>query len=409
MQDHSCYKNLKLLWVLRNIAMLGQAMAILIVTQGLHIPLQTNTLWSIIAALACINVFTWWRIRHTNRIRETEFFLQLMADIIALFGLLYCTGGATNPFASLFILQVIIAAIALSPIYTWITACITIALYTSLMVWNVNVPHFSHHGMTDFFSLHVQGMWISFILLAGIVAWFVVRMNRIIRRQDALLAEAEKIAAIGTLAASAAHELGTPLATLTILAEDYASKLSAKERQQKAIMFAEQLTNCKQILSLITAAGGVMRAESGSCMMLEAFLKQVIERWQKRRPEAMIYIAMPEVIPAVKMLGEIALEQAIHNLLDNAADASPEHITLEIQCMANKLTMTICDKGQGLSASIQEQLGQPGYTTKHTGMGLGIFLAKSIIARWEGTLDIANAQGGGAVATIHLPLERLSL
>lgn len=179
------HKNLKLLWWLRNVALIGQAGAILIVASVLRIPLPEMPLWAILTGIALLNVFTWWRIETAKTITDHEFLIQLLADVGALTGLLYFTGGATNPFASLFILQVIIAAIALPPRYTWAIAGITIALYTSLMFWNVEMPYFLHHHIGDFFSLHVQGMWLSFIFLAGIIAWFVVQMNATIRRQNA--------------------------------------------------------------------------------------------------------------------------------------------------------------------------------------------------------------------------------
>jgi two-component system sensor histidine kinase RegB len=166
MENITNYKNLKLLWWLRSIAIFGQTTAILVVTHALQIPLQTAPLWSIIGGLALVNAFTLWRVKTARHITETEFFGQLLTDITALAGLLYFTGGATNPFASLFILQVIIAAITLTPLYTWIAAGLTIVFYTALMVWNVEVPYFMHHHMGDFFNMHVQGMWISFILLA---------------------------------------------------------------------------------------------------------------------------------------------------------------------------------------------------------------------------------------------------
>jgi len=220
MDKTSYFKNLKLLCGLRSVAIIGQVAAILLVTKGLHIELPIIPLWSIISALVVINGLTFIRIKKGRAISQFEFFSQLLIDMTALFGLLYFSGGAANPFTSLFILQVIIAAVTLPPAYAWVAAGISVAFYTALMFLGIEVPYFQHHHSGDFFNLHVQGMWISFILLAGIISWFVVRMNVTIRRQDALLAEAEKIAAVGMLAANAAHELGTPLATLFVLAEN---------------------------------------------------------------------------------------------------------------------------------------------------------------------------------------------
>lgn len=397
MENITNLKNLRLLWWLRSIAIVGQTTAVLVVTLGLQIPLHTFPLWSIIFGMALINGFTLWRIKTAKYITEMEFFGQLLTDITALFGLLYFTGGATNPFASLFILQVIIAAITLTPFYTWIAAGITIAFYTILMVWSVEVPYFMHHHIGDFFNLHVQGMWISFIMLAVIIAWFVVRMNTTIRRQDSLLAEAEKLAAIGTLAASAAHELGTPLATLFVLAEDADNP-----------MFKEQLMRCKQILSRITAAGGVTRAEGGAPMPLDTFLKGIVDHWEIDHPDTALAVDIQQG-GAPRIVGEYGLEQAIRNLLDNAADASPEAISVSAKWTSQTLTIAIADKGTGVPQEIADTFGEVGVTTKQDGLGLGLFLARSVITRLEGTLDVRHAPTGGTIATITLPLRRLAV
>ncbi len=393
----SYHKNLKLLWWLRSIAIVGQTTAILVVTHTFQIPLQTPPLWAIIGGLAVVNAFTLWRIKTAPHITEIEFFGQLLTDIAALFGLLYFTGGATNPFASLFILQVIIAAITLSPFYTWVAAGITIAFYTALMIWNVEVPYFQHHHIGDFFNMHVQGMWISFIILAVMIAWFVVRMNSTIRRQDTLLAEAEKIAAIGTLAASAAHELGTPLATMFVLAEDSDNP-----------MLEEQLLRCKQILSRITAAGGVTRAEGGAPIPLDDFLRSLVAQWKTDHADASLSVDIQQS-SAPRIVGEYGLEQAIKNLLDNAADASPQAVSIKAQWTAQTLTIVISDKGAGVPQAITDTFGEVGVTTKQDGLGLGLFLSRSVITRLEGTLDLLSASEGGTVATITLPLRRLSL
>jgi two-component system sensor histidine kinase RegB len=400
----SYHKNLKLLCWLRSIAIAGQAAAILAATLVLQLPLDTFPLWCILGAMAGINILTFARTRSLRPLSENEFFAQLVIDITALFGLLYCTGGATNPFAPLFILQVIIAAITLTPLYTWLAAALTIVFYTVLMQYHMDVPSLMHHGMmmdmgNAMFSLHVQGMWLSFVILAVIVAWFVVRMNVTIRRQDALLAEAEKMAAIGTLAANAAHELGTPLATLSILAEDAGPN---------GPMFREQLQRCKQILSRITAAGGVMRAQGGAPIALDTFLRGIVEHWQQDNPAVALGVSIQQG-SAPRILGEYGLSQAISNLLDNAADASPEAVRIDAAWTQQALTLAIADKGSGLPQVIARTVGEAGVTTKPDGLGLGLFLARSVIHRMEGTLDLLQPASGGVTARIVLPLRRLAV
>lgn len=409
MDQISCLKNLKLLWWLRNIAIVGQAIAITVVTRILDIPLGENILWLLIGLLVFVNIITWVRIKRATHIKEFEFFCQLLLDIAVLFGLLYFTGGATNPFASLFILQVIIAAITLSPFYTWIIAGIAVGCYTLLMVWNVEVPYFMHHHIGEFFSMHVQGMWINFILLAGIISWFVVRMNVTIKRQDSILFEAEKMAAIGTLAANSAHELGTPLATLTLLAENYSDEATDEERKRKAIMFQEQLERCKQILSRITAAGGVIRAESGKPMQLDLFLKEILTNWKKENPEVNLAAEFADNKFIPNIVAESGLSHAIINILDNAADASPNYVGFKVIWTAKNLIITISDKGQGIAQEVKENFGEPGISSKADGLGMGLFLSKSVVTRLGGTLGIESKSGFGTTAKINLALARLTV
>ena len=398
--DLSFHKNLKLLWWLRCLAILGQAVAVLVVTQALHIPLQMVPLWSIIGLLCVVNAVTWWRIRTATHIAQPEFFAQLLIDMTALFGLLYFTGGAANPFASLFILQVMIAAITLTPFYTWLAAALTISFYTALMLWNVEVPHFLHHPMGDFFSLHLQGMWIAFILLAVIVAWFIVRMSGTIRRQEALLAQAEKLAALGTLAAHAAHELSTPLATLFVLAEEMGEGMP---------LFKTQLERCKHILSRITAAGGVVRAEGGAPMPLDIFLRDLTEHWKADHATTLLSVDIQDGA-APRIVGEYGLEQAIRNLLDNAADASPHAIRLTAAWNTHTVTIAIYDEGAGIAHTIADAIGTLGVTSKEDGLGLGLFLSRSVAMRLEGTLELHPAPGGiGIIATLVLPVRRLAV
>ena len=400
--ENSRYRNLKLLWWLRTIAIGGQAAAILVATMGMGLALNTQPLWEILAGMVLVNGFTAWRIRRVNDISDCEFFAQLCLDMLALFGLLYFTGGATNSFTSLFILQVVIAAIALPAIYSWLAAAITIALYTILMFHYVEVPHLSHHGGGgDFFSLHVQGMWISFMLLAGIIAWFIARMNRIIRRQDALLADAERMAALGTLATGAAHELGTPLAIMAVLAEDCETTTATR--------LSDQIARCKAILARITAAGGVARAEGGAPMTLQDFLTTLLAQWQKEHPGTQVRqtfagMGNPSIV------AEASLEQALINLLNNAADASPHTVSIEANWTAQTLTIQIHDEGTGVDPSIRAELGKPGISTKTHGLGLGVFLAKNVIQRLEGALHIRpSTSGTGTTAHITLPLRKLAL
>lgn len=398
--------NLKLLWWLRSIAIVGQSVTVGVACDTLGLTLPLAPLFAIIVALALINLITWLRLRSAKPVGEAEFFAQLVIDMLGLAALLYLTGGASNPFTSLFILQVVIAAIALSPLYCWLSACIAIALYTVLMFCRRDLPMLSHqHG--DGFGLHVQGMWVNFMLLALLVAWFVARMARTLRRQDMLLAQAEQFAALGTQATQAAHDLGTPLATMAVLAGEYRDDAQDDAQRKRAATLGEQIRRCKESISQIAAAAGVMRAESGRPVALDAFLTTLAERFREARQQIWLDIELKGSQPVPVIAPGVGLERAIANLLANAADASPEGVRLEAQWSAQSLTLCVIDRGPGMPDVIRNALGEPVASTKPEGLGMGLFLTRTVLMRLGGTLAAEAPPNGGTCMRVTLPLAGL--
>lgn len=405
--NSSSLKNLALLWWLRLVAILGQIVAIFITQQILHIPLPIAYLGLVLILLVAVNEWTRWRIKNASYISDTEFFFQLVIDIFALSIMLYFTGGATNPFATLFILQVVIAAIALPAFYTWIAVAMTITAYTVLLFWKIDLGGLHHHE-GEFFNLHIYGMWLSFSLLAVMVGWFVVRINRMIRKQDTLLAEAEKMTAMGIFATNAVHELGTPLATLMVLAEDYSTPLHHDERDKKGKIFIDQLMRCRHILSKITAAGGVMRAENSMSVILKDFFKEVFREWHKHHP-ALTFEQIIEGDDSISVVIDESFRQAIVNILDNAADASSAWVKCNVVWTMHSLKVKVEDCGGGILPSIEEKLGEVGVTSKSGGLGMGIFLTKMVVNRLNGVFTIDNNIKSGVTVTIELPLKEIMI
>ena len=396
--------NLTLLWWLRTIAITGQCAAIWVVTAWLHVALPLMALFTIIGALALINLYTLVRLKASRPVTQLEFFIQLLADMMGLAGLLYFTGGASNPFTSLFILQVVIAAIVLDPLYSWLAASVSAAMYTLLMFCKRDLPLLLH-SQGDAFGLHVEGMWINFMLLAVIVAWFVTRISATLRRQDALLAEAEQLASLGMLAAQAAHNLGTPLATLAILAGEYKRNAVTDSECATADVMLSQIARCKEGLSQVAASAGVMRAESGVPVKLDEYLRGVLARFQAARPAVQVEGRVATGAAPLIMVGA-GLEQAIANLLANAADASPHWIGVDAAWSARELKLAIADRGAGLPETVRRSLGEPGLTTKQAGLGMGLYLSMSVIRRMGGMLR-ATTGNTGTIMDITLPLKGL--
>lgn len=417
--------NLKRLFVLRNIEIVGQLGAVLAATRLLDIVLPLAPMLAVIALLALINLLTWLRLHRPWPVADFEVFGQLLVDVAALAVLLYCSGGSTNPFVSLFLVPLTLAAAVLPGVYTWLMAGITLACYTLLLFYYQPLNDVTAvHGATamqhdDSFGLHVQGMWFNFLVSAGLIAFFVVRMADSIRARDRKLAAAreetlrnERIIALGTLAAGAAHELGSPLSSMAVLT----AELQQEHVDNPALtadlkLLRDQVDNCKRILTELLASAGQVRAEGGEGKALDAYLAELMQKWALLHPGVRSKIEWQGALPAPNIIAEQTLSQALLNLLNNAADVSPDGIEVIGQWDQSTLTLDIFDRGPGLTAEVQANAGQPFFTTKgpHHGIGIGLFLANATLDRFGGSVRLFNREGGGAATQIILPLERLRI
>jgi two-component system sensor histidine kinase RegB len=318
---------------------------------------------------------------------------------------------------SLYLIPVVVAAAVLPAGYTWLMAALTVGCYTLLM-W-IRDPHpVHHHGdEASFIDFHLTGMWLTFAVSAGLIALFVARMARSLRERDQRLAAAreeslrnERIVALGTMAAGAAHELGTPLNTLTLLVDELERNTAGSPGAGEDLgEMRRQLANCKRIITELLASAGHARGEGGSPQPVDGFLKEVVSKWEMMRPSARFEFRWESDGPAPRILAEQTLSQAVINLLNNAADASPDRIEIEGRCVEDEFVIEVRDHGPGLTPEVLSQAGQPFFTTKAPGkgFGLGLFLANATIERFGGSVRLFNREGGGACTEVRIPLEPL--
>lgn len=406
-------KNLKRLFLLRNIAIIAQCLTFAIVFWTIDIEIPWAEMIFVVALLALLNLLTWIRLRRKWPVSHLEFFAQLLIDVLALSALLYFSGGSTNPFISLFLLPLTIAAATLPWRYTWSMAIITIACYTLLLVNYVPLPH-DHNKHLIEFALHVSGMWLAFVLSTVIIAWFVVRMSASIRERDQDLAKArehalrnEQIIALGTLAAGAAHELGTPLSTMAVITGELQQEYrDDAEFQNNIHILRDQITHCKQTLTQLLAKAGQSRTEQGSELPVDEFLRQVLDKWKLIRPSVKFTYQANGVRPVPKIMDSQLLSQSLLNLLNNAADASSECITINSHWDHSALNLDIIDDGKGLSPEALQRAGEAFFSSKAPGQGFGIglFLANANIERYGGSVRLFNLEDGGACTQVVLPL-----
>jgi two-component system sensor histidine kinase RegB len=402
----------RIIW-LRLIVLLGEILAVWLTTTYLDVALPLAPIAVVLAVIFIISSASLIRLRRPWPVTNNELFAQLVFDVIALTFLLYYTGGSTNPFAPLFLLPLVLTAATLAGWYAWLMVLFTISCYSLLLFYYVPFPE-SHTMHGEGFRLHVLGMWLGFIFSALLIAGFTARMAITVQRQNRKIADLrekhlkhEHILALGTLAAGAAHELGTPLATMAIVLKDLTP--DAPLAESKLNTLRSQVERCKSILGSISAASGEIRAESGSVSKLDDYLPGLMKRWQQSRDDVVVHADFQGSQPAPHIVVDQTLDQALLNILNNAADASPDNIEVEGRWSGRELILTVSDRGHGLSPELEEKAGATIISTKQDGMGLGLFLTYTTLERLGGEVRIFNREGGGVKCQINLPLSTIRL
>lgn len=408
--------NFKRLVFVRMLAIVGEIVAVTgaVLGLGMHLPLLMLLL--VIAVHAAINLFAWLRLRGRQAISANEFLLQLFLDTAVLTILLYLAGGATNPFVSLLLLPLVLAAAVLPRRHVWGMAILVVLAYGLLMFTHQPMPHVASHAGKDF-DWHVIGMWFSFLLAVVMIVFFVLRMAESLRERDQVLAQAreralrdEQLVALGTLAAGAAHELGTPLSTMAVLTKELEQEYEQDEDlQQRLTILRQQVDRCKQTLGEISASSGQLRAEGGGRVQLDQFLADVVTDWRAMRPSVQLEFTLDGVTPAPNIISEQGLRQALITFLNNAADSSPDDVAMHCQWDERRMSVEISDRGAGMPQEYMEQIGKVPFTTKAEGHGLGLLLAHAIIQRLDGEVSVTERPGGGVCVNLDLDLNRLLL
>ncbi len=412
------FKNLRRLFWLRNVMIVFLSSTALVLLY-LNIPLHTLPIAAAVGSMLLLNGMTWLRLRGRGSVSESELLAQLLGDIATLTGLFYFTGGYSNPFVWMYLLPLSVAAVALRTSYVWLIAVLAVGCYSLLVFFNVPLSHLHVHYREGVgLDIHLVGMWLGFVVSAGLIAVFVARIGQNLRDYDRLVAEtrekaleSERMLALGALATAAAHELGTPLATMAVVSGEMAGEVADRPQLVASLeVIRAQIGRCKEILTSITASAGQQRAEDRQGQALDEFLEQTISSWQGMRPETRLDYQLHGSLPAPKIAVDRTLGQALVNLLDNAADASSENIEVSGRWSGHELHLTIRDHGPGLSPEIASKAGTPFFTTKEDkGMGLGLYLARIIFERFGGNIRLDNHPQGGSVAAVRLSLKTLSV
>ena len=408
--EGAAIENMRQLTQLRWIAVVGQLATILAVHFGLGVALPLGPMLGVVGLLALGNLASVRLMRH-HRATNAEILLALLFDVVALTTQLYLSGGATNPFISLFLLQVVLGAILLEFWSAWVLVLVTSLCFGGLTM--VSVPLvFPAALRADSPQLYTLGAWISFALTALLLGLFVTRITRNLRARDLHLAdlrqravEEDGIVRMGLFASGAAHELGTPLASLSVIVNDWRRIPRLAQDPDLAGELEEmraELDRCKAIVTDILHGAGAARVEAMETTPVCAFLDDVVAAWRPTHPQVALDYAC--ALEGATVVAGASLRQAIWNLLDNAAEASPGGLALTATRRPDELAIVVTDDGPGFTEAGLAAIGKPHQSTKGAGHGLGLFLAANVARRLGGRLEVANRQAGGAVVTLVLPL-----
>ena len=410
------HKNMQQLIQLRWLAVVGQITTIAVVTLGFDISLPLAGMLDILACLIAFNIASQLRWHEKQVVTNGELLLALLVDVGSLTGQLYLSGGTSNPFISLYLLQVILSAVLLEGWATWLIVGVTAACVAglALLAKPLVLPAGHEDGLL---SVYLEGLLLSFILNASLLVFFITRIMRNLRAAASKLAdmrqraaEEEHIVRMGLLASGAAHELGTPLATLAVILGDWKRMPEFSKNGELLEEISEmqtQIKRCKSIVSGILLSAGEARGESSVRTTIDTFLDELVAEWRHSRPVASFEFEN-RIDGDLPVVFDSALKQTICNVLDNALEASPGWLRLEARREDGSLVLEVTDRGPGFPQAMLNQFGKPYQSSKgRAGGGLGLFLVVNVARTLGGKVSARNRPQGGAEVRITLPLSAI--
>lgn len=411
--------SLALPWIvkLRYGVLAGQIVLILLTHFVFGVPLLIQWLAIPLALTAASNLLAY---RCARRFGDRPALVYLLAfDTICLTALLALTGGPANPLSLLYLVQITLSAVILSKEWTWSLGVLAVVCFGFLFWAHVRVPVFEAHHSSEGFSVHLVGMWIAFVAAALLVTVFIGKVSEALRQREhevlllqGQLARQERLASIATLAAGAAHELGTPLATIAVASRDveyHATEVSRDpELAGDARLIRSEVERCRSILQQMSARGAEQPGEAPVCLELAGLLENV--RCDLPLPDRERVRVVLTGDPGVAVLPAGAARQALAALVRNALDAASEAqpVTLGVARTAGSLEFVVTDSGCGMSQETLNRIAEPFFTTKAPGggMGLGTYLARVFAEQLGGRLAFDSEPGKGTTALLQLPLVR---
>jgi two-component system sensor histidine kinase RegB len=414
---------LRTLTYLRWMAVAGQSGTLLLVYFAFGYPLPILYCSAAILTSAALNILLTLRYPISHRLSNREATFYLAFDVAQLAALLYLTGGIANPFALMFLAPVVIAATILNLSNTMILAFFAFAAVSVIGIWHRPLPW----PLTDRLNLpplYQAGIWAALVIGIGftsVYAWRIAsesaRMSAGLSATQLALSRERRLASIGALATAAAHELGTPLGTIAVVARELERALPENSAEiEDARLLREQAERCRAIIARLAHPEESMLG-SLTRLPLGALLDDVARHHRNDIVEVAVRVTGADGEPQVWRVPELL--HGLGNILENAADFASRLVTVEARWDAGSLYVTVDDDGPGFAPEIFEALGEPYVTSRpghlapgetemmpeapidgHEGMGLGFFIAKVLLEQTGGMVKATNPPGGGARVAI---------
>ena len=405
-------QNLRRLCWIRCIILAVQCVA-LFYASAIALPLPFVSIGNILFLGLVLIVFGFWRTRSARLrpVTEIEFLIHLLVDAALLCVLLYLTGGANNPLVSLLLIPLTISAALLPPRYTRVITAFSLASYSALLYYFIPLDIMSMHHAPTGISPHIAGMWFTFLLSSLLITYFITQMAQTLRQQEQHLLRNredtlrdEQVLAVATLAAGAAHDLGTPLSTMRVLlAEMEGETAGDKALSADVKLLGAQVERCKTSLQGLVHSAQAQAANENVAVPAEEFLSQLNDSWRSLCPEIKLDVHMADNVRGGSLKNTPSLTQALMNVLNNAAQVS-EAVDVEVSRLNHTLQISFRDYGPGIPAEMLEQIGLSPVQDSKRGLGLGLFLTHATIERIGGSIQLKNHPQGGSITKVCIPL-----
>ncbi|HEX7872799.1 MAG TPA: ATP-binding protein [Sphingobium sp.] len=416
--DAAGRKNMALLVQLRWIAIAGQVATILFVHWAMKISLPVAAMLLVASVAAAVNIVTFAALRRRTDVAHAELFVALLFDVLLLTVQLYLSGGATNPFLSLYLLQVALGAVLLDRWSIW-GIVIMSALCAATLSFVYQPLRLSAALEGRLFDLHIVGTWICLMMIAVLLVLFMGRVNRNLQAREAYLArlrqqaaEEEHIVRMGLLASGAAHELGTPLSQLAVVLGDWRHMPEITDHAalvEEVTEMQAAVQRCKAIVTGILLSAGEARGEAPQVTNVRDFIDGIAADWRAANPGMPLRCDFgPHDYP--RIIADPVIRQAIGNLLDNAREAGATYVDLVVGRDSHSLNIAVRDNGRGFSEEMLDDFGKPYRSSKgKEGHGLGLFLVVNVVRKLGGSVSASNGADGGALILLRLPLGTVAL